>query len=317
MLAPVALFVYNRPEHTLRTLDALANNDLAKQTILFIFSDGPKINPSPEELQRIDEVRIHIRKENRFKDVKVFEAKINKGLADSIIAGVTKTVNEFGKIIVLEDDILTSKYFLRFCNEGLDKYQSINKVKVISGFMFPVDNITPNTFFMKTVACWGWATWKDRWEIFNPDAAYLLNEIKRLGRKREFNANNSYYHFELLQDQLAGKVNSWAVRWYASIFLNRGITLYPARSLTQNIGMDGTGTHYTGIADEKTGGNNVLQSSNYDLSQVFDFTDSYETDKKIENLFQKYLKLNYPYGVIFNLKNRLKKILRKIIALFN
>ena len=238
-LAPIILFVYNRPYHTQKTVEALQKNNLAKESNFIIFSDGPKFG---QEV-KVEEVRKYLKAIRNFKTVKIFENKENLGLAKSIINGVTKIVNECGKVIVLEDDMVTSKHFLEYMNQGLDLYENEERVISIHGHIYPTEKKLPETFFIKGADCWGWATWKRGWDIFEPDGKKLLSEIKRMGLIKEFDFSNSFPYSRMLNAQIRGKNNSWAIRWYASAFLKNKLTLYPRESLIFNIGFDNTGTH--------------------------------------------------------------------------
>src|SRR3989337_2261525 len=147
------------------------------------------------------------------------------------------------QIIVLEDDLLSSPFFLKFMNEGLEYYKDEDKVISINGYLFPVIARLPETFFLKGADCWGWATWKRGWDLFEPDGEKLLGDMRKRHLKKEFDFNGAYPYTKMLEDQTRGKNNSWAIRWYASAFLNDKLTLYPGRSLTKNIGTDASGTH--------------------------------------------------------------------------
>ena len=238
-LAPIVLFVYNRPWHTQQTVEALQKNLLAKQSELFIFSDGPK---DERGRKKVEEVRHHLRKITGFKKITIIERRMNLGLANSIIAGVTEIVNKYGKIIVLEDDLLTSPYFLKFMNEGLNFYEKEVKVACIHGYVYPVKKL-PETFFLKDPGCWGWATWKRGWKLFEPDENKLLTELNKKNLTFKFDYNNSYPFTNMLQDQKFGWADSWAIRWYASLFLKNKLTLYPKKSLVIHNGDDGSGTN--------------------------------------------------------------------------
>jgi hypothetical protein len=253
-LAPIALFVYSRLEHTKATVKALSENTLAKETDLIVFSDGPK---NSAKIQQVKAVREFVHSIKGFKSVKVIESKENNGLAKSIISGVSQIVNKYGRVIVVEDDLLTSPYFLEFMNDGLDFYEKDNRVVSISGYLYPSTDL-PETFFIRDADCWGWATWKRGWSIFEEDGKKLLRELKEKGLTKEFNYEDTYDYIEMLEDQIAGKNNSWAIRWYASAFLKNKLTLYPGKSLVRNIGIDGSGTHgglvdiyYTELTDRK------------------------------------------------------------------
>ncbi|MCR5612439.1 glycosyltransferase [Treponema sp.] len=241
--APIALFIYNRPDHTLQTLKALSENSLAKKSDLFIFADGPKNNASDSVMQKIQLTREAAKSKKWCKSVTVIESEKNKGLAQSIISGVTQIVNQYGKVIVLEDDLVTSPYFLQYMNDALDIYQNEPHVACINGYVEPHSNPLPETFFLRGADCWGWATWKRAWDVFNPDGKALLKEIKARHCQRHFNFDNTCDYVRMLKDQIAGYNNSWAVRWLASAYLNDMYCLYPDKTLVTNVGFDGSGTH--------------------------------------------------------------------------
>lgn len=241
--APIIVFVYNRPEHTCRTLTMLAKNYLARESDLFVFCDGPKENATEEQKNKILEVRNIVRKNFGFKSITVTESDKNKGLAPSVIAGVTEIVNKFEKCIVVEDDLDTSPYFLQYMNDALVVYKDIENVACIHGYVEPHKKQLPETFFLKGADCWGWATWKRAWVKFNPDGQELLDEIHRRHCEKHFNFNNTYNYVGMLEDQIAGKNSSWAIRWQASAYLNNMYCLYPNETLILNVGFDGTGTH--------------------------------------------------------------------------
>lgn len=235
-LAPVALFVYNRPWHTEQTLTALKRNARAADTLLYIFADGKKENATPGDAQNIKATREIIRKATGFKEVIISEKKINRGLAQSIIAGVTEVVNKHGKIIVLEDDLVVSPYFLEFMNEGLHMYQDVAHVYSVNGFMFPVKSKLRQTVLLPYTSTWGWATWKDRWSAF--DEEMKGKEILLASQEMTERFNLGEYKYT---DMLHYGNNSWGIKWYYSVFMNRGLNVFPSKSLVANIGFDGTG----------------------------------------------------------------------------
>ena len=241
--APITLFIYNRPEHAMQTLESLYLNTLAMQSDLYIFADGPKQNANPETLEKIRRTREIAHSKQWCKNVTIIESDKNKGLAASIISGVTEIVNKYGKVIVLEDDLVTSPYFLQYMNDALSVYENEPKVACIHGYVEPHKNQLPETFFIRGADCWGWATWKRAWDVFNPNGQQLLDEIHRRHCERHFNFDNSYDYVKMLEDQIAGRNNSWAIRWLASAYLNDMYCLYPDKNLVLNIGFDGSGTH--------------------------------------------------------------------------
>jgi hypothetical protein len=239
-LAPIVLFAYNRPWHIHQTITALKNNQLALDSELFIFSDAPKNDAARAGVQ---EVRQYLRTIEGFKRVTVICHKHNQGLAWNIINGVTEIVERYGRVIVLEDDLITSPYFLRFMNEGLDRYEHEPSVISIHGYIYPVSGELPETFFLCGSDCWGWATWQRGWALFEADGQKLLQELCARKLTKAFDFNGSYPCTNMLKRQIAKKNDSWAVRWYASAFLKEKLTLYPGKALVHNIGLDGSGIH--------------------------------------------------------------------------
>jgi hypothetical protein len=238
-LAPIALFVYNRPEHTRRTLNYLKNNLLADESRLYIFSDAAKTDA---DAGKVAEVRALIKDAEGFKSVKLIERKQNLGLANSIIAGVTQLVNEYEKVIVFEDDLLSSPYTLTYFNQALDRYALQDKVMHIGAYMYPLaDNDLPETFFYRSATSWGWATWARAWQHFEPNVDKLITQFDQK-KILQFSIEGNMNFWKQIQEFKSGKNNSWAIRWYASI-LQGGLTLNPANSLIQNIGNDGSGIH--------------------------------------------------------------------------
>ncbi|MFI4937135.1 MAG: glycosyltransferase family 2 protein [Candidatus Berkiellales bacterium] len=239
-LAPIALFVYKRLNNTKQTIQALLDNKLVKESDLFIFSDAAK---DPQSQTAVNEIRKYLDTISGFKTVKIIHREQNYGLAKSIISGVSDIVNRFNKVIVLEDDLVVSPYFLQFMNEGLDLYQQDEQVASIHGYALPVNKALPETYFLRGADCWGWATWQRAWNKFEPDGQILLAKLKASALIPEFDFYCSSHYAKMLADQIAGKNNSWAVRWYASAFVNHMYTLYPGKSLVRNVGMDSSGEH--------------------------------------------------------------------------
>jgi len=239
-LAPIALFVYNRPDHTRRTLIHLQKNVLADESRLYIFCDAAKTDADRD---KVEQVRQIARETTGFKSVRVIERDHNLGLAESIISGVTQLVYEYGKVIVFEDDLLSSPYTLEYFNEALTYYASQEKVMHIGAYMYNLkDKDLPESFFYRAASSWGWATWARAWNHFEPDIDKLIAQFDTLSIIR-FSIEGKMNFWRQVQEFKAGKNNSWAIRWYASIFLRGGLTLNPSRSLINNIGHDGTGVH--------------------------------------------------------------------------
>ncbi|MCR1812023.1 glycosyltransferase [Sulfurospirillum sp. hDNRA2] len=238
-LAPIVLFTYNRLWHTKQTVEALQKNALANESELFVYSDGAKNDAASLHVRNIRE---YLQTIEGFKKVTVIEREKNWGLANSIIDGVTNIVNQYGKIIVLEDDLVTSPCFLTYMNEALTLYENEPKVISIHGYIYPVADL-PDTFFLKGADCWGWATWKRGWDAFEANGQKLLDEVSKRKLQKEADFDGAYAYTQMLKDQIQGKNNSWAIRWYFSALLQDALTLYPGKSYVQNIGLDGQGTH--------------------------------------------------------------------------
>ncbi len=238
--APIALFVYNRPDHTTRTINFLKKNELALESRLFIFSDGSKNEKDKDAVNSVREIIKHV---DGFKSVEVIYRKENLGLANSIILGVTDLVNKYGHVIVLEDDLVTSPYTLTYFNEALNKYKTNERVMHIGAYMYPLkENNLPETFFYRAASSWGWATWQRAWNHFNPNIDELIGSFDAT-RRKDFSIDYTMNFWKQMEEFKKGKNNSWAIRWYASIFLKGGLTLNPAHSLVNNIGHDGSGVH--------------------------------------------------------------------------
>jgi len=240
-LAPIALFVYNRPEHTRRTLSFLQKNLLADESRLFIYSDAAK---DEADKNKVDETRELIKTIDGFKSVKIIERKESYGLAASIIDGVSELTKEYGKVIVFEDDLLASPFTLRYFNEALRTYQEEERVMQISAYMFPLKDAAslPETFFFRATTSWGWATWERAWNHFEPNVSLLYQQFDQ-DKIKDFSIDGSMNYWKQLLDFKSHKNNSWSIRWYASVFLNEGLVLHPRESLIDNIGHDGTGVH--------------------------------------------------------------------------
>jgi len=245
-LAPIILFVYNRPWHTRQTVEALQKNELAAESDLFIFADGPKPNASEECLANISKVRNYIHKIDGFKSITIEEAHENKGLANSVIAGVTKIINKYGKVIVVEDDIVSHPFFLRFMNEALDTYQKNSKIFVVCATMEKFDFprfYNKDVFLTYRMGSWGWATWKDRFDSINWDInTYPI--IKNTTNKQISKlCRGGSDLWPMLQDQLYGRIDAWDILMQYNMSIQNKYSIRPVKSMVSNIGMDGTGIH--------------------------------------------------------------------------
>ncbi len=240
-LAPIAYFTYNRPVHTKISLEALKKNELAKLSEIVIYSDGPKNDE--KDKKKVQEVRGILNNLVGFKKKTLIFRKINYGLYKNFVSGITEVCNKFNKVIVVEDDNKTSKYFLNFINDGLNLYEKDQSVCSINGWFYPKKNNFQDTFFLLGGNTWGWGTWKRAWDKFNPDTKFLIDQIKKKNLVKKFNYNDSYDYFSMLEKRHNKLNESHTIIWKASTFINNMFSLYPSISFVDNIGFDGTGRH--------------------------------------------------------------------------
>ena len=237
-IAHIVIFVYNRLWHTRQTIEALQKNEFASESELFIYSDAPK-NDGAIEL--VSEVRDYIKTITGFKTITIIKRESNWGLAANIIDGVSEIITRYGKVIVLEDDHITSPNFLSFMNNALNFYQNEKSVWHISGWNYPISQEDlQDTFLWPTMNCWGWATWADRWKYYEKNTDKLIKGFTPEMIKN-FNLENLEDFWSQVLDNASGKKNTWAIYWYATIFRYNGLCLNPTISFVQNIGHDGTG----------------------------------------------------------------------------
>jgi hypothetical protein len=287
--APVVLFAYNRKQHLEICIEALKQNNESKYTSLIIYCDGAKGN---DDLLAVEEVRNYIKKITGFKDIELNFSEFNKGLAASIIDGISHQFNKHEKLIVLEDDIIPSKFFLSYMNTSLTMYEFNSNVASIHGYTYPIKYL-PTQFFIRGADCWGWATWKRSWDDFEPNGTVLLEKLKSNNLQIKFNLFGSYNYTKMLQNQILGKNDSWAIRWHASNFIKNKLTLYPGVSLVQNIGTDGSGTNF-----KKTDKTFNTKFIDYSIKCI-------KIDIK-ENIYARNL------FVLFFFKRKIKQIIKKL-----
>ncbi len=243
-LAPIVIFVYNRPWHTEKMLESLKNNKLSNLSEIYVFADGQKENVNANDLQKINETRALLKKIDWCKKITIIEQDANKGLATSIINGVTEVINKHGKAIVLEDDLLLSSQFLEFMNEGLAVYENAPNVYSINGFMFPINFNQKKVVLLPYIFTWGWATWKSKWNAFDSEMEHKETVLANNFLSERFNLGDYKY-----TNMLNFENNSWGIKWYYSVFLRNGLSVFPTHSLVKNIGLDGSGTN-SGIENE-------------------------------------------------------------------
>lgn len=245
-IAPVALFVYNRPDHVRKTVEALLHNDLASETNLVVYADGPKKTATEETKQQIKAVRDFVSSITGFKSIEFHFAEKNIGCADSIIRGVTETVNRYGKVIVVEDDIVVNPFFLRFMNEGLSFYKDDKRIFTLGGTSIGIDipsNYKDDIYLSCRSVSWGWSTWADRWALADWDIEqYPIIENPTWWRIKKFNRGGDDL-YDMLLMQLRGEIDAWDIRWEYCIHQHHGYTVVPVKSFARNCGMDNSGTH--------------------------------------------------------------------------
>ena len=294
--APIALFVYNRLEHTRKTLESLMANAEFSDSSLYVFCDGAK---RKKDIPLVQATRESIRS-YELDNATIIERDENLGLANSIITGVTELCNKYGRVIVVEDDLYLSPDFLKYMNTALDIYEKYGKVMHISGYMFPVKGELPDTFFYRATSCWGWGTWKRAWDKFEPDVNKLLAGFQDEKKRWEFDIHGSMDYYKMLKHQASGKVDSWAIRWYASVFLNGGLCLHPGMSLVNNIGHDDSGVH-CGCTD--------VYDVNVNEGKDFMFTmDISESDEAVMLIAEFYQSIRKPIYVLAY--NKVKRIIK-------
>ncbi|MBN1185523.1 MAG: glycosyltransferase [Bacteroidales bacterium] len=240
--APVVLFVYNRLEHVKETLNSLLENELSIESELFIYSDGPK---NDIDLLKVKSVRKYLETISGFKTIQIIEKKINNGLANSVITGVSEVLQKYPKVIVVEDDLQVSPDFLSFMNSALDFYADSPEIFSISGYNFPIKipaNYKNDVYLSYRASSWGWATWCDRWDKADWEVKDYQEFKKDRTAQHLFNRGGEDLT-PMLHKQMKGIIDSWAIRWAYSHYKNNSYCLYPNRSFVNNIGMDNSGKH--------------------------------------------------------------------------
>jgi hypothetical protein len=243
-LAPIVLFTYNRLEETERTIKALKNNYLASDSKLVIYSDGPK---SENDIKKVQSVRDYLKTISGFKKVTIRASQSNKGLADSIIDGTTEVINEDGKVIVLEDDLITSPNFLDFMNQAISFYEDDSEILSISGYTLALPSLPGNKdfYFGYRASSWGWATWQDRWEKVDWDVRSYNDFMESPQKRIKFKRGGSDM-VKMLQRQQEGLNDSWAIRFCYHQFRKDLKTVFPTTSKVKSIGFSEKATHTTG-----------------------------------------------------------------------
>lgn len=299
MPAPIILFAYNRPMHTERLLKSLVANQLVSGSELHVFCDGPK---TEAEAKNTEAVRALARNFKAAKKIHLHASSVNSGLARSVISGLDLIFSEHESAIILEDDLILSPVFLEFMNRHLDHYRNVPEVMSVSGYMYPIQDLPP-AFFLSLGSSWGWGTWKRAWSRFVADEEVLIKKIEDAGLTARFNFSNSNDFMQMLKLQQKKEIDSWAIRWYASIFTSKGLTLFPGRSLVNNTGHDGTGTH--SYRTKKYDAQRLPETT--DLFFPAELTESEPVKRKLEAYFRQPDQV----PLVEKIKYKLKKITRQ------
>jgi hypothetical protein len=239
--APIALFIYKRPRHTRRMIEHLLRCPGFAESPVFVFADGPRL---PRDTAAIAETRAEARR--LLGDRAVYlERETNAGLDTSVVAGVTDLCDRYGRVIVVEDDLVVSPYFIEFLNAGLRKYAGEPRVMQVCGHMFDVPELSrsKDAVFLPLISSWGWGTWKRAWDLFDPQAHGWTARLADRRERTRFDLDGNFAYARMLSRQMKRPVPAWDIRWYYSVFVRHGIALYPPRTLVLNEGFDGTGTH--------------------------------------------------------------------------
>ncbi len=304
-IAPILLFAYNRPNETLKTLKALAANDLSEQSILFVFIDGPKTHDS-ETIQKVESTKNIVQDFNWPGTIEIKTRTKNLGLSKSITSGVTEIISNYEKVIVLEDDLITSRGFLKFMNSALTLYKEDEKVMGVSGHIFPIENIQKNSFLLRYVSTWGWGTWKRSWNEYSHDLEDNWKKIKTKNQLTKFNLDDSYPYETMVLNSLKpnSKIDSWGIRWYLSVFLKNGLYLYPKKSLVTNIGFGEDAQHSSNDLLLEEIAENPNKTEFIEINKV-----DVEESKTARNKLARYLKQKHYQSIWSRFKNVISKTL--------
>lgn len=282
-LAPIALFVYNRADHANRIIASLKSNFLSANSEIYIFSDAAKY---PGDEKKVAEVRRIIRLVEGFSAIHIIERSENYGVAKSITDGVSSLCKSHGRVIVVEDDLILSREFLKFMNYSLDLYQRNDDIFQVSGYMFPIDvSTSKSVIFLPLISCWGWGVWDRSWRLLDADMNMLPSLERDVRLKNKFNFNDTYPYYSMAVKQKKHEIDSWGIAWYLTVFMRNGLVLYPPHSLVENVGVDSSGTHGRGHSELQARVNEATMDG-----FIFPTTEMIGFDEKsmrgIENLFR-------------------------------
>jgi hypothetical protein len=249
-ISPIIIFTYNRLNHLDTLIRSLKKNVLFKKSKVFVFSDGPK---NEIDKKKIEKIRIYLKRKLISRNCEIIERSSNYGLSKNIIDGINHTFKKYDQAIILEDDLEVSPVFLNYMNDALNLYAFSKNIASISGYMYPIERkkFSNDFFFLKLIESWGWGTWKRAWNNFEKNSLTLKKKIDEKKLANDFNFESGISYYKMLEDNINGLNDSWAVRWYASTFLKNMYTLFPSKSFVKNIGIDNSGENcnYTTIYD--------------------------------------------------------------------
>lgn len=292
-LAPIAIFVYARPKHTKKLMESLIENSLAKESPIYVFCDNAKKEKDIENVNKVREYMHEIESKNIFKEMHIVEAEKNMGLANSVISGVTKVINEYKRIIVLEDDLVLANNCIEYMNEALDFYEEDRRIWSISGYNLPIEipkDYNEDVYLSYRGCSWGWATWYDRWNMVDWEVKDYKEFKRSLSKRKKLNRGGSDMA-QMLDLQMEKKIDSWAIRWCYEQSKRDMLTIYPTESLIKNYGLDGTGTHSGNTNEFAVSVSNKKRNLTKDI----------QLNKKMIKLFKDRFKIG--------LKGRIKEIL--------
>lgn len=303
-LAPIVLFTYNRPDHTRQVLEHLAKNELASMSELYIFCDGPKNERAVEKNNATREVINKEQSLGRFKKVHVRISEENRGLANSIISGVTEVIGKYKRCIVLEDDLITSSYFLNFMNDALNYYEQDKQIWSVTGFSFALKSLQSypfDVYLSYRANSHSWGTWLDRWETVDWEVKDFASLKYSLKKRKHFNrGGNDLYR--MLRHQMRGERDSWAIRFCYSQSKQNKYTVYPKISLIKNIGFDGSGTHCQS--------DDAIDYSNFRDEVQNIRMNTVELDRKVTREFKSMYRVTFSEAIKWGVR-KAKRILRR------
>ena len=304
----VAIFAFNRPQHLSNCLNSIAKNPNIESFSFVIFVDGPRNEKEKEKVERTIEVA---KSYDNILKLEIVTNEKNLGLSRSLIGGINKILEETDKIIVIEDDLIVSKNFLDYMRKGLEKYELDQNVASIHGFTYDFLEETDASYFLRGADCWGWGTWKNRWDSVEWSSEKLAKELKEKKLESSFDLDGAYPYMKLLERQISGAVDSWAIRWHASMFIKNKLTLFPSRSLVENSGFDGSGTH--------TNQTNNVRKYEIDDIKIRKYPEEVAESFLIRRKFKKFLRRKFhthmrftPVWLYCGLRRRLNQQMRKI-----